>query len=361
MRENAPEPTRPLTVETRLQARDRLRTWRRDFPIVSGSWAEQAADDHVGDYKLSATVPRYSADGQTDLKPTTPASALAACGQEVRALWLLTDDAGSEWEIATPWMLQKTWSVSDDGAKLDIEAVGRLEGLWTHALAAAKQFQAGTPAREAVATLLAGDRVEVRWASGVSAKSVPRGWACGTDRLASVSELLAALGANLREDVDTAVIAPAPSVVTTRPTLCLTDRDGGTVVSMPDSYDRSERANHVVVRGESDKGKDKVSFVAEAREIGGYYDPATYGWVSETVENNACTTYAEAKAVADQRLYENRLLARQLDVTTATDWRIQLDDAIEVTWLGQTIWGRVLGVELPLGAEATMRIKIGVQ
>lgn len=361
MRENAPSPALPLRVEPVLQCRDRRRTWRRDYPIVDGSYAEQTADDSVGDYKLGVTVSRWAPDGATDRKPLSPADPLSACGHELRIVWTLTDDAGTEWTIATPWMLQTSWAESEDGSMLELAAVGRLEGLWTHALAAAKQFQAGTPAREAIASLLAGDSVEVTWASNISSQSIPRGWACGTDRLASVSELLEALGANLRERETGAVIVRAPGVVKDRPVLLLNDGDGGTVVSIPDSFERASRSNHVVVRGEADKGKDKVSFVAEAREIGGPYDPATYGWVSETLENNACTDYAQAKALAEQRLYENRILGRVLDCTAATDWRIELDDAIEVVWRGRTFWGRVVGLELPLGQSAEMRIKIGVQ
>lgn len=344
----APSPAQPVTVDVALEVRQPTGETRL-FPIVEGRIAQKAMEDRAGDYVLSVQVADVA-------RPASPWDWFACAGQTARVQWRLST-AQDTWEIWSNIFLLETWEEETPGV-LDITGHGVAAKLWTHEDARARQWLHAL-ARDVLASLLAVDGVPVRTDPAMPKDELPARWVQGTDRWQAVLDLLESVSGLLREDPYGVVLKPQYSQIATAPDLILTDGDGGTVVHVPTGFDRRDRPNHVVVRGRNSL-TDK-DFVTEAVETTGPYRPALYGWVTHVVDGDTVSHFAQAQLVATNTLVLKRHYRQVLRVECATDWRLELDDPVEVRTEGNSWWGRVLAIEMPLSGLGTMIVEVGTE
>lgn len=197
---------------------------------------------------------------------------------------------------------------------------------------------------------------------GLPARSIPRDFVFGTDRLRSIIELVSAWPARMRVAPDGVVeFLPALSLEDVPPAVTvLHDGVGGTVVGAPRKTDRQGVFNHVIVRVKPEG--DAPEWQHEDWVKTGRLDVDRYGWVSREVESNAIKGVAQAQSVAWQELAASRVRLRTLPVEHAVDWRLELDDPVTVrTSEGVDETGLLTGVDMPLtAADGAARSNVGV-
>ena len=341
----APDPTRPVIVDVMLEVRQPTGETRL-FPIVDGRIAQKAMEDRAADYVLAVDV--------LGGRPVGPEDWFACAGQTARICWTLTTGRDVH-EILSNMFLLETWEY--ESGTVSLSGHGVTAKVWTHESAKPSQWRAAL-ARDVLASILATDGVPVRVDSSLGKDELPARWVQGTDRWESVLNLLQAVSGLLREDPFGAVLKAQHGPIR-QPVLTLTDGDGGTVVHVPSGFDRRDRINHVVVRGtDFVSGKD---FAVEAVEREGPYRPALYGWVTEVVDGDEISRLAQGQLVATNTLALARQYREVVSVETVTDWRVELDDPVEIQADGLTMWGRVVGIEMDLSGMGTMMIEVGVE
>lgn len=355
MRQNVPTPWQPITVTPSLEVRQPGGETRL-FPVVGGSVTGKAMDDRTGDYILDVDVP---ARGNV---PVSPSDWFACAGQSARVRWLL-ESHGTQHTVWSNRFSLEEWETSGDGV-LTVAGHGLLSRSWDHKDANARQWRSAL-ARDVLTSVLAVDGVPVRTDPAMPRDELPRLWTQGTDRWDAVLDLLEAVSGVLREDQDGAVLRPQPGEIETAPAIVLTDGVAATVdapatvVSAPRSFDRRDRPNHVIVRG-TDAFTEK-DFVTEAVEREGPYRPEVYGWVTEEINSDSISRFAQAQTVATNTLVHRRRYRQVVSVECVTDWRIELDDPVEVRKGGERWWGRVVGIEFPIDGLGTMTVEVGVE
>lgn len=353
MRDNAPAPWAPITVTPQLEVRQPTGETRL-FPVVGDTVAAKAMDDRTGDYVLDVTIPGDAPSSDTDW--------LACTGQSARVRWELVSHGNTSVVWSNRFSLE-AWDDTDPGL-IRVSAHGVLSRVWDHKNAEARQWRAAL-ARDVLGSIIAVDGVPLRVDPALPKDELPKIWTQGTDRWEAVLDLLEAVSGVLREDEFGAVLAPQPGPVTERPQIVLTNGHAAsldapaTVVSAPRSFDRRDRPNHVVVRGTD--AFTEQDFVTEAVEREGPYRPEFYGWVTEEINSDSISRFAQGQLVATNTLAHRRRYRQVITVSMVTDWRIELDDPVEIRKGPTTWWGRVVGVEMPVDGMGVMTVEVGVE
>jgi hypothetical protein len=213
---------------------------------------------------------------------------------------------------------------------------------------------AGTPLSSAAMQLAGG--ADVVFAPGLPGRVLPgRVW--GESRVEGLREVGTAWPARLRLDPWGRVAYLPPLAAVPVPVLSFTDGEGGTVVSADGIEDSREGvANVVVAEGEA----DGVAFRASQQVTSGPLVPSRYGRVVKRIKSDLIDSQATAVDVARAALSESVVRAQTWRVTCPPDWRVEQDDPVEVTHAGQTVWGWVTGVVMPVVAGDPMTFTVGV-
>ena len=159
------------------------------------------------------------------------------------------------------------------------------------------------------------------------------------------------------------LLAPLPAVPV--PLFFLTDGEGGTLVSAPRS-DTREGLSNVVVCTSSATDSTALSPIRAVAEITSgplavTEDGTGYGRVVRYFSSPVIATQPQAQASANTILAESSRSAVVCTVHCAPDPRVALDDPVSVTRAGNTYWGFVVALELPLTIDGgLMRIDVGV-
>lgn len=353
MRDNAPAPWQPITVTPQLEVRQPTGETRL-FPVVGDTVASKAMGDRTGDYVLDVSVPGEAPEGDTDW--------LACTGQSARVRWELVSQGNTSVVWSNRFSLE-TWEEDSPGL-ITLSGHGVLSRVWGHKNAEARQWRSAL-ARDVLGSIVEVDGVPLRVDPALPKDELPRIWTQGTDRWQAVLDLLEAVSGVLREDEHGAVLAPQPGEITERPAIVLSDGHSSsvdapaTVVSAPRSFDRRDRPNHVVVRGTD--AFTEQDFVTEAVERDGPYRPELYGWVTEEINSDSISRFAQGQLVATNTLAHRRRYRQVVSVSMVTDWRIELDDPVEVRKDGTVWWGRVVGIEMPVDGMGVMTVEVGVE
>ena len=346
----APAPWQSIHVDAQIEVRQPDGATRL-FRVVDGSVTAKAMEDRTGDYVLDVSVPADKVSREW----------FSCMGQTARIRWVLTSH-GQQYTIWSNVFLLESWEDDGDGL-LTVTAHGLLSRVWDHQDASARQWRAAL-ARDVITSILAVDGVPCRTAPDLPRDDLPRLWTQGTDRWQAVLDLLEAVSGVLREDEWGAVLASQPGEILSRPEIVVADGESragmpAVVVSVPRSFDRTDRPNHIIVRG-TDAFTEK-DYVAEAVERDGPFRPDMYGWVTEEINSDTIIRLSQAQLVATNTLVLRRRYRQVLSVQMVTDWRVMLDDPIEVQTGGHTWWGRVVGVEMPITGDGVMTVEVGVE
>lgn len=317
------------------------------FTPTKGTMTAKALTEGWGDYVLDVAVPRES--GGKDWLPTGPESLLAT-GNTATVRQTISQ-AGKLIVFESPHYRLDSWE--EDGPEIRLSGHGFLSCLRDHVLAKPVQVARSSTCLMALRATLELDNLAVQAPDGVGGDPVPDGWVIGQKRDQAVADLCSAGRMVIREKLGGIVALPAPTIKTS-PDVVLRDGTGGTVVSAPSGFERAKRPNHVVVSGSS----DGVEFAAEAYETAGPFKPARYGWVSVEVSGDAVSSEAQALLVARAELRRRGAYSELVRVQCVTDWRISLDQTVEIHVDGRTRVGIVTGVEMPIDGLGLMSVEV---
>lgn len=321
-------------------------------PVVSGSYAVKALSDGTDDHVLEVQIP-YMVDG-VDIRPFARGELLTGVGETMRLEWVFRE-GGRTWKAESVICQIETATV--EAASITLTGHGLLSRVRHHTRRNATQYPDAKRAVDVIRDILAEDNIALTAGMSTVTPSIPTGWVSGTNRWQALTDMVKAIPARLRH-IDAGVALLDPLEPAEEFSRVLRDGDDGTVVSAPHVFDRFERPNHVIVRGKGTDGDP--DFAEEAFIEHGPYSPAEYGWVTVEVEADAVTTPAGARHVAVNRLYELARNSHVVRVTAASDWEINIDDAVIVEF-EQSRWaGRVVGVEWPADGLGEMTIEVGV-
>lgn len=321
---------------------------------VGGGRVVAQVDQDVPERLDSLILPREH-DGLV-LDPSMPGGVLGVRGQRVHVTATLTTlDGGRRWVL--PMGRFVVTSVARDGAGLVVSGTGLLSLVRDHLRARPGGVGKASPMVGVIMGHLADDGLEGYFAPGLPSRTVPSGFTWGEDRLASLQELVAAWPARMRATWDGRVGFFPPLTEDVSPVAFWHDGEGGTVVSAPIEHTREGLFNHVIVPVKGGAGQPQERWV----KTGGLA-VQDFGWVSRRIETGAITSVPQAQAVAVNELAAAGVRSATIPVETAPDWRVELDDDVEVvTHDGLRAWGRVTGLDLPLSvADGAARYDVGV-
>lgn len=325
-------------------------------PVVSGRFVVQRDQDVPERVDLTLPVEWQG----TVLDPGRKRAALGSDGHELAVtVHLGTDDGQRRWTIDLGRFPVQKWNI--DGAGVRLMAHGLLQLVKDRLRAAPRSPGAISPIAGELMREFADLGMQTRVHPGLPTRSVPKDFVFGSDRLASVQELVAAWPARMRVAPDGVVEFLPPITTQTPPAVAvLHDGRGGTVVGAPSEGDREGAYNHVIVRVKPEG--DAPEWTHEDWVRTGRLNVETYGYVSREVESTAIQYVAQAQSIAWQELAASQVRHRTLPVEMAADWRLELDDPVTVTTSeGVDETGLITGVDFPLTAgDGVGRIDVGV-
>ena len=325
-------------------------------PVASGRYVAQRDQDVPERVDLTLPVEWQG----TVLDPGRKRSVLGSDGHEVAVtVHLESLDGARRWDVPLGRFLVQSWNV--EGAGVRVMAHGLLRRVADHLRASPRSPGSASPIAGELMRELADVGFSTRVHDDLPSISVPRDFVFGSDRLASVQELVAAWPARMRVASDGVVEFLPPITTQTPPAVAvLHDGQGGTVVGAPSEGDREGAYNHVIVRVKPEG--DAPEWSHEDHVQSGRMRPSTYGYVSREVESTVIQYVAQAQSIAWQELAASQVRHRTLPVELATDWRLELDDPVTVTTSeGVDETGLITGVDFPLTAgDGVGRIDVGV-
>lgn len=320
--------------------------WLASVPVASGSVTWSTGRDVPG--SLDLTVPRLTSgfDWRPGLDPRHP---LGRFGQTLRVSVRVTSEVSRRVWVLPLGVFLVTATQPDEG---DVRVTGAsmMQRVVDDRLMTPTPTRAGATLYSELRRILPASLPLSKDAALADRTCPAMSW--GESRIDAVTEIADAWPARLRETPQGAVrvLAPLPDVPT--PLATLTDGEGGTVVSAYESDSRDGVFNRVVARGQEtdDRGMPTVQAVAEVTS-GPLSTRGPYGAVTMFHSSPLYTSKAAALSGARKRLADVTRRARTVPVTLAPDPRWELDDAVAIEADGQSWWGYVSGLTIPLTVE----------
>lgn len=301
-------------------------------------------------------VPRR--DRGVDWDPgADPAHPLAAYGQQLRIDYGVEVGRHTEW-INRGWFLIERSET--DGDDVQVDCLGLLSLIDEARFVAPFQPASGD-------TLASTTRALVEPAltavidSSLADRAVPLGMQWDEDRLAALSEVLAAWPADAHVTED-GVLLVEPLDDTGTPVLDLTDGVGGTVIRWQGSTSREGAYNAVVASGEDANGNQVQGVVYDDQggpfRYGGPFNPLP---VPYRMHSPLLRTITECRKAAMTTLLRlRRTAARKLTVTMLPHPGLVLGDVVSVTGAGLVGQACVIdALTLPYSTEAmTLTVRV---
>lgn len=276
--------------------------------------------------------------------PTDAYSPLANFGQRV-LLSAVVDANGSVDEIQLGEYVIVSWEETKENVR--VEAFDLL-----HVLAEDPMpFPSSPPANARLSTELA------RICSGLPVRldmrdqAVPRDVQYGFDRIESLRDLCAAVGAMYEVGSDGYL-----HVFARRSIAPVAEFSAQNVLVEAFRSSPARRPNQFTVVGSDESGVH-----ATVRVDFPPFDVAGYGRVTERVENESVTNSAGARAIAENLAAKVGQVTRKRTFQIAPDPRLEGGDVITVTTPGEIVVGKVVAYSLPLSdPSALMRVDVEV-
>ena len=354
MRLDAPPPEALVHQETVAAITLGGRVLASGIPVVAGRVAIQADQDvpQTVDLTLPHEWEQYVLD------PTRPGAVLGHYGHRIHLTTTLTEGARS-WALPMSQYLVQDWDL--DGAGVRVRAAGLLALTRGHQAAVPQPVGSRSLAVSVLAQILREDRLDTIVEPGLPRTQVGAEFVIDADRFATAQTLAAAIPAVIRQDWDGAIhIRPVPSDSFT-PVLEWTDGVDGTVVTPARSGSRDGLFSEVIVHWTAGEGDDETSGYVQRQITTGALAPGAFGTVTRRIESDAISSHPQAQLIAANEIARAHLRARTEEVTMAADFRAELDDPVALTVAGETVVGRVTGIEYPLTPDdGDMALTVGV-
>lgn len=332
-------------------------------PLVSGHITAKAAQDVPE--QLSFTVPRYAAPatGQPvyDWRPGQDTGhPLARYGQELQVTTNVTSVVtGQTWSTRVGRFVITDWT-DDDAGQISVSADGLLRRVVDDKLPSPiVPLSTGTLVSEARRLLPLG--MGASFDSALVDRACPQSLSWSEDRRAALQSIADAWPALLRTDEWGQIKFKAPLPATPLPVvLALTDGARGTVVQAQRTDTRADSFNRVVARSSASTASADVQGIAE-QLTGPMSTSGPYGAVTKIWSSPLLNSQAAAQAAAQTMLANSLRPTRTIPLVLVPDPRIDLDDPVSVTRLGETMYGWVTGYDLPLTVgDGAMHVDVGI-
>lgn len=325
-------------------------------PVAAGRYVAQR-DQDVPE-RVDLTLPREWQG--LDLHPGRRRSLLGSDGHRLATtVHMATEDGSRRWKCPVGSFPVQDTDVVDAGVR--VMAHGMLRLVKDRLRSAPRTPGRISPIAGELAKEFADLGMQVRVHPDLPTRSVPKDFVFGSDRLASIQELVTAWPARMRVDT-LGVVEFLPALRNDQgPAVAeLVHGEGGSVVGAPFKTTREGTYNHVIVRVKPEG--DAPEWEHEDWIRTGRMRPEVYEWRSREVESNAIKYPAQAQSIAWQELTDSQVRQRVLPVEMVADWGLQLDDVVTVrTAEGINETGLITGVDWPLtAADGLGRIDLGV-
>lgn len=324
-------------------------------PVVTGRYVAQR-DQDVPE-RVDLTLP-HEWNG-LDLHPGRRRSLLGSDGHRLQLTVHQATDGGQYWKSPVGFFpVQDTDAV---GAGVRVMAHGMLRLVKDRLRAAPRSPGKISPIAGELMKEFADLGMQVRVHPDLPLRPVPKDFVFGSDRLASIQELVTAWPARMRVDPLGVVEFLPPLRSDQGPAVAqLVHGEGGTLVGAPFKTTREGTYNHVIVRVKPEG--DAPEWEHEDWVRTGRMRPEVYDWRSREVESNAIKYPAQAQSIAWQELTASQVRQRVLPIEMVADWGLQLDDvatARTAEEVNET--GLITGIDWPLtAADGLGRIDLGV-
>ncbi|MFJ4551101.1 hypothetical protein ACIP4X_18050 [Streptomyces sp. NPDC088817] len=320
-------------VQRSFTMRIRAESWRdgellaADIPVTDGG--EDLDRSLAVPERVSLTVPVRDRGVTWDPGPDS-GHPLAAYGQQVRILYGI--DVGGSWEwIDRGWFL--ITESSAEGDTVSVTAQGLLT--WIDEAKFVAPFQPSGSLASTVRGLVE-PALTVEFGGGLTDRPVPVGMQWDDDRMAGLTEVLDAWGAD-------AHVTPAGTLLVEAltdsgpPVLSLTDGRGGTVMRWQGSTTRDGAFSCVVAQGEDPWGNQLqgVAYDQDSRSpyfYGGPFNPLPVPYV---FSSPLMTTVDQCRTGAQTTLQRlRRTASRRLGVTMVPHPGLTTGDIVTATGAG---------------------------
>ncbi|MER7517771.1 DUF5047 domain-containing protein [Streptomyces sp. NPDC126499] len=325
-----------------------------EIPIAAGS--ETRDHSMAVPERITLRVPRR--DRGTDWAPLTPDHPLATYGQQLRI------DYGIEVGNHTEW-INRGWFLIDDsstdGDEVELTLLGLLS-LIEEARFVAPFQPSSTDTLGSVVRALVEPALTAVIDGGLTDRAVPLGMQWDDDRMAALTEVVAAWPADARVTED-GVLVVEPLDESGTPVFDLTEAADGTVVRWQGSASRDGAYNAVVASGEDASG-NQIQGVAYDQQggspfrYGGNFNPLPVPYRMHSPLLRTITECRTAANTALQRLRRNA--SRKLTVTTLPHPGLMTGDVVSVTGAGLTSQPCIIDAfTLPYTTEAmTLTVRV---
>ncbi|MFJ1653523.1 hypothetical protein ACIOC2_19460 [Streptomyces sp. NPDC088337] len=312
----------------------RAESWRdgellaADIPVTDGS--EDRDRSLAVPERVSLTVPLRDR-GFTWDPGADPDHPLAAYGQQIRILYGIDIGGDFEW-IDRGWFLI-TESGADGGDTVTVTAQGLLT--WIDEAKFVAPFQPSGTLASTVRALVE-PALTVEFDGTLLDRSVPVGMQWDDDRMAGLTEVLDAWGADAYVSPD-GTLRVQPLTDDGPPVLSLTDGLGGTVMRWQGSTSRDGAFNCVICQGEDAAGNQiqGVAYDTDSASPFTYSGPFNPLPVPHVFQSPLMTTVAQCRKSAQTTLLRlRRTASRRLGVTMVPHPGLTTGDVITATGAG---------------------------
>lgn len=256
-----------------------------------------------------------------------------------------------QWDLATLVVTR----VVAEGAGLSLDGAGLELLVEEHQGAMPGAVHGAMRIADIARGLFREDGVELVVDPALEGVRVPANFSIGTDRGATLEELVTAWGAYLVPGrAGTVAARPVPERADS-PAARFREGVGGTIIDAALTLERSQIYNHVCVEVE---GEERV---AQAAAHTGRYAVGQFGWRTRRVQSRAISNYAQAQLVARTELVKGLRRSVTVPVEAVPDWRVEPYETVAVEADGVTGLGQVTGIEWPLTHEETAVFHVGME
>ena len=311
------------------------------------------------------------------LRPRRRGSVLAADGHEVAlttTVWTLS--RRRRWVIPMGRFL--VTSVEPSEGQVRVTGAGLLQRVATHLRGVPGATATSSPMAGEIMAILMADGLEVDIDPALPGRSLPSGFGWGSDRLKSVTELVAAWPARIVMD-GRGVVRVLPPPAAGDPVITWADEQDGpqvgaqswrpglsrTVISAPEKVSREGVVNHIIVKvpgGQSEDGEQQPDRYVEVAARTGRYAVHAFGWVSQLVEHDAITSVGQAQSVAVEELAKAGRRSWVVDVDAVPSWLPEVGDPAALLTADGPLSGLVSATDIPLTpADGSARYQVEVQ